>query len=138
MWKSPATRNRTRDHLIAASFYSQMLYQLSYSRLVCERCGLVVGFILKIPLARATTSFASVFQASLWPPCLLVGGKAKSSRTQWVREMPWLPRWSNRPSRLRGGSKVGPCRAKHRGSCKSGSYAPSMFSGTRMPRVLIV
>ena len=73
MWKSPATRNRTRDHLIAASFYSQMLYQLSYSRLVCERCGLVVGFILKIALARATTSFASVFPASLWPPCLLVG-----------------------------------------------------------------
>ena len=31
--KSPATRNRTRDHLIAAAFYSQMLYQLSYSRL---------------------------------------------------------------------------------------------------------
>ena len=31
---SPATRNRTRDHLIAASLYSQMLYQLSYSRLV--------------------------------------------------------------------------------------------------------
>ena len=31
--KCPATRNRTRDHLIAAAFYSQMLYQLSYSRL---------------------------------------------------------------------------------------------------------
>ena len=30
--KCPATRNRTRDHLIAAKFYSQMLYQLSYSR----------------------------------------------------------------------------------------------------------
>ena len=29
----PATRNRTRDHLIPASVYSQMLYQLSYSRL---------------------------------------------------------------------------------------------------------
>ena len=29
----PATRNRTRDHLIAATVYSQMLYQLSYSRL---------------------------------------------------------------------------------------------------------
>ena len=28
----PATRNRTRDHLIAAEAYSQMLYQLSYSR----------------------------------------------------------------------------------------------------------
>ena len=28
----PATRNRTRDHLIPASVYSQMLYQLSYSR----------------------------------------------------------------------------------------------------------
>ena len=35
---NPATRNRTRDHLIAARVYSQMLYQLSYSRLVyCER-----------------------------------------------------------------------------------------------------
>ena len=31
--KNPATRNRTRDHLIAAALYSQMLYQLSYSRL---------------------------------------------------------------------------------------------------------
>ena len=30
--RNPATRNRTRDHLIAAGFYSQMLYQLSYSR----------------------------------------------------------------------------------------------------------
>ena len=30
--KSPATRNRTRDHLMAACVYSQMLYQLSYSR----------------------------------------------------------------------------------------------------------
>ena len=30
---SVATQNRTRDHLIAADFYSQMLYQLSYSRL---------------------------------------------------------------------------------------------------------
>ena len=26
----PATQNRTRDHLIAAEVYSQMLYQLSY------------------------------------------------------------------------------------------------------------
>ena len=32
--KCPATRNRTRDHLIAAKFYSQVLYQLSYSRLI--------------------------------------------------------------------------------------------------------
>ena len=30
--QNPATRNRTRDHLIAATLYSQMLYQLSYSR----------------------------------------------------------------------------------------------------------
>ena len=29
---NPATQNRTRDHLIAAAVYSQMLYQLSYSR----------------------------------------------------------------------------------------------------------
>ena len=29
---NPATRNRTRDHLIPARIYSQMLYQLSYSR----------------------------------------------------------------------------------------------------------
>ena len=33
MHENPATRNRTRDHLIAAALYSQMLYQLSYSRL---------------------------------------------------------------------------------------------------------
>ena len=32
--KCPATRNRTRDHLIAAKFYSQVLYQLRYSRLI--------------------------------------------------------------------------------------------------------
>merc|ERR1712018_1078753 len=31
--QSPATRNRTREHLIAAEVYSQMLYQLSYSRI---------------------------------------------------------------------------------------------------------
>ena len=30
--KSPATQNRTRNHMIAAVIYSQMLYQLSYSR----------------------------------------------------------------------------------------------------------
>ena len=34
--KSPATRNRTRDHLIAATLYSQMLYQLSYSRICLQ------------------------------------------------------------------------------------------------------
>ena len=33
----PATRNRTRDHLIAAAIYSQMLYQLSYSRIQEQR-----------------------------------------------------------------------------------------------------
>ena len=37
---NPATRNRTRDHLIAAGVYSQMLYQLSYSRLRCCECAL--------------------------------------------------------------------------------------------------
>ena len=31
--KNPATRNPTRDHLMSATIYSQMLYQLSYSRL---------------------------------------------------------------------------------------------------------
>ena len=38
---NPATRNRTRDHLIAAAFYFQMLYQLSYSRLVVAKSVLV-------------------------------------------------------------------------------------------------
>lgn len=38
-WLTPATRNRTRDHLISATFYSQMLYQLSYSR--SDGCDLV-------------------------------------------------------------------------------------------------
>jgi hypothetical protein len=33
---SPATRNGTRDPLIAAAVYSQMLYQLSYSRLAIQ------------------------------------------------------------------------------------------------------
>ena len=31
--RNPATRNRTRDHMISARLYSQMLCQLSYSRL---------------------------------------------------------------------------------------------------------
>ena len=39
--KNPATRNRTRDHLIAAALYSQMLYQLSYSRLAQSDCEIV-------------------------------------------------------------------------------------------------
>ena len=38
---SPATRNRTRDHLITACVYSQMLYQLSYSRLAFQRINLM-------------------------------------------------------------------------------------------------
>ena len=36
---NPVTRNRTRDHLMAELIYSQMLYQLSYSRrcqFLCE------------------------------------------------------------------------------------------------------
>ena len=43
--KNPATRNRTRDHLISATLYSQMLYQLSHSRsclsnaLICRPAG---------------------------------------------------------------------------------------------------
>jgi hypothetical protein len=58
--KCPATRNRTRDHLIAANVYSQMLYQLSYSRLViiiapCHRkyaaaCSRLVGYALEFAL----------------------------------------------------------------------------------------
>ena len=34
--KSPATRNRTRDHLIAATLDSQMLCQLSFSRICLQ------------------------------------------------------------------------------------------------------
>ena len=40
---NPATQNRTRDHLIAAEFYSQMLYQLSYSRLAASHEMLAVA-----------------------------------------------------------------------------------------------
>ena len=43
MDKSPATRNRTRDHLIAAALYSQMLYQLSYRRGTCKQPGETMG-----------------------------------------------------------------------------------------------
>ena len=32
-WLCPATRNRARDHLITVMLYSQMLCQLSYSRI---------------------------------------------------------------------------------------------------------
>ena len=55
--KNPATRNRTRDHLIAAAFYSQMLYQLSYSRLssavVKAVCPSGLRGWTQVPLARA-------------------------------------------------------------------------------------
>ena len=40
--RHPATRNRTRDHLIAAVVYSQMLYQLSYSRRWTQRLSALV------------------------------------------------------------------------------------------------
>ena len=43
---NPATRNRTRDHLIAAVVYSQMLYQLSYSRFE-ERFALIKLYMHK-------------------------------------------------------------------------------------------
>ena len=36
---NPVTRNRTRDHLIAALIYSQMLCQLSYDRLATLDLG---------------------------------------------------------------------------------------------------
>ena len=43
-WVSnPVTRNRTRDHLIAALIYNQMLYQLSYDRLVLPRPQLMLS-----------------------------------------------------------------------------------------------
>ena len=41
---NPATRNRTRDHLITAQIYSQMLCQLSYSRDESGRPGTCIGF----------------------------------------------------------------------------------------------
>ena len=52
---NPATRNRTRDHLIAADFYSQMLYQLSYSRLSNTKAVCPSGLRgwTQVPLARA-------------------------------------------------------------------------------------
>ena len=43
--RSPATRNRTRDHLITAQIYSQMLCQLSYSRYESAETGTAIkGF----------------------------------------------------------------------------------------------
>jgi hypothetical protein len=42
--QSPATGDRTRDHLIVATVYCQMLYQLSYSRVVgCGRQWVPLG-----------------------------------------------------------------------------------------------
>ena len=46
--QNPATQNRTRDHLIAAVLYSQMLYQLGYSRLVAA-IGLFPGQRVRSP-----------------------------------------------------------------------------------------
>ena len=47
---SPATRNRTRDHLIAAKLCSQMLCQLSYSQLVIGPPGPSHNLVLSLDL----------------------------------------------------------------------------------------
>ena len=49
----PATQNRTRDHLIVAAFYSQMLYQLSYSRLEVD-----IKYFFTVPSRRHITQSA--------------------------------------------------------------------------------
>ena len=61
---SPATRNRTRDHLMAANVYSQMLCQLSYSRYDTTSL-LVAGMAcdcLGVPHASAWAKAARSFQ----------------------------------------------------------------------------
>jgi hypothetical protein len=47
--QNPVTRNRTRDHLMAARVYSQMLYQLSYDRLTAPSPGFVCMHVMCVP-----------------------------------------------------------------------------------------
>ena len=54
----PATRNRTRDHLITALIYSQMLCQLSYSRDESAAVTQVVAGRPRPPLASWDCAFA--------------------------------------------------------------------------------
>ena len=54
----PATRNRTRDHLITALIYSQMLCQLSYSRDENAAAAQVVAGRPRPPLASWDCAFA--------------------------------------------------------------------------------
>ena len=62
----PATRNRTRDHLIAAEIYSQMLYQLSYSR----SCTHHVPGILPMSATRSNAFWTRFEQRNIEQPTI--------------------------------------------------------------------
>ena len=72
---SPATRNRTRDHLIAAKLYSQMLCQLSYSRLVIGPSepshNLVLSLDLPCPLTWRQSLLSKISMLKTHHLCLL-------------------------------------------------------------------
>ena len=57
--ESPASRNQTRDHLITASVYSQMLYQLSYSRFHTEIAVNGCGISMRATCVGVTRAVAS-------------------------------------------------------------------------------
>ena len=77
--KNPFTRNRTRDHLISAKVYSQMLYQLSY-----ERCGMKVALAAfpsaAVLLHRCCTHLADFFGPSWTSPAVEFGVLPEQAR----------------------------------------------------------
>jgi hypothetical protein len=54
--KNPAIRNRARDHRTAAEVHSQMLYQLSYSRLVNHERSRGISVTMFLTSIAASTS----------------------------------------------------------------------------------
>ena len=102
--KNPATRNRTRDHLISATLYSQMLYQLSYSRLcIIDSLNHPSTRTLEAPW---TLNLHSTFThwPDLWPPDRLRPGELTENVVFTHREH------TDRPTDPR--TRISPGRAK--------------------------
>lgn len=74
----PATRNRTRDHLIAAEVYSQMLYQLSYSRIASQIANVLGGGQRSIVRVSAGIAEVQKCRARQWGA---IGDRSRTRRT---------------------------------------------------------
>ena len=83
---SPATRNRARDHLIAAAVYSQMLYQLSYSRLA--RHASMLHVMCKRP-APAKPRPERFMAATSQGPCCVYGQELSGALTAGIPDLDW-------------------------------------------------